>query len=156
MNNLVYVGVDIHDYPNVAVKMDLAAAPIRAETFDAIICIHILEHIEHDRQALRELHRILKPGGWAAVSVPIRWEKKTYEDPKVVSGAEREREFGETAHVRYYGYDFVERLEECGFQVEPDLGKNIDQQTRDKYGLRDDEDIFLCRKAPIARLSTLS
>jgi len=146
VSNLNYVGVDISDCPNIAIKMDLMAAPLLSESFDAIICIHILEHIEDDRRALSELHRVLKPGGWAVISVPVRMDQKTHEDSRIFSEEERERLFGETSHVRIYGHDFVDRLAQCGFQVELDLGKNVDQKTRESYGLRDDENIFYCTK----------
>src|ERR1051325_2332483 len=39
--------------------------------FEFFICSHVLEHVPDDRKALRELHRILKPGGQAILMVPI-------------------------------------------------------------------------------------
>jgi predicted SAM-dependent methyltransferase len=151
MNNLDYISGDLDDSPYINIKMDLGMTPIRSETFDALICIHILEHIKEDRRALKELFRVLKPGGWAVVSVPIRWDQKTYEDPRIVSEEEREMAFGETSHVRIYGYDFIDRLEECGFKVQIDLARDVDEKTREKYGLLDDENIFYCTKAHSAK-----
>jgi ubiquinone/menaquinone biosynthesis C-methylase UbiE len=127
--------------------MDLVATPIRSDTFDAIICIHVLEHIQEDRKAIREMFRVLKSRGWAVISVPIRLDQKTFEDPAITAPEERRRAFGETGHVRFYGYDLTERLEECGFQVRQELGRDVEQQTRKKYGLRQDENIFYCTKA---------
>lgn len=147
LSNIDYFGVDLYDRPNVKVKMDLISTPLRSEIFDAAICIHVLEHIEDDRKALRELYRVLKPGGWAVVSVPVRLDQKTYEDPTITSPEERERAFGETAHVRFYGYDLKDRFQECGFQVHLDRGDEVDLHTRIKYGLRDDENIYHCTKA---------
>jgi predicted SAM-dependent methyltransferase len=147
MPNLDYVAVDLYDRPNVCVKLDLTSTPMRSDIFDAIICVHVLEHIQEDRKAIRELFRLLKPGGWTIISVPIRLDQKTLEDPTLTTPEERERAFGETVHVRIYGYDVIERLEECGFQVQLDLGKDVEQQTREKYGLRDDENVFYCTKA---------
>lgn len=146
MPNLDYVGVDRDGRPNIRQKVDITAIPFDANTFDAIICIHVLEHIEQDRQAMRELFRVLKPEGWAVISVPLRLDQKTFEDPTIVAPEERQRAFGEEQHVRVYGYDLTERLEECGFQVQLDLSKNIDPRTRDKYGLLDNENIFYCTK----------
>jgi predicted SAM-dependent methyltransferase len=147
MPNLDYFGADLYDCPDARIKMDLVSTPFRSEIFDAIICIHVLEHIEEDREAVRELYRVLKPGGWAVVSVPIRLDQRTYEDPTITLPEERERAFGETAHVRFYGYDLLDRLQECGFRVHLDRGDEVDLQTRMKYGLRDDENIFHCTKA---------
>jgi len=59
---------------------------------------------------------------------------------------DREREFGERSHVRYYGYDLFDRLNDCGFIVQLDLGKKIEQEDMQKFGLLDDENIFFCRK----------
>lgn len=148
MPNVDYVGIDYRNHHNVSVKVNLAAVPLGSNAFDAIVCVHVLEHIEQDRQAIGELFRVLKPGGWAVISVPIRLDQKTYEDPTITAPEERERAFGETVHVRFYGYDLRDRLQACGFQVKLYLGKEIEQPTREKYGLRDDENIFYCTKGP--------
>jgi SAM-dependent methyltransferase len=126
MPELDYVSVDLYDRPNVRARMDLTANPIRSDAFDAIVCVHVPEHVKEDRKAIWELFRVLKPGGWAVISVPIRLDQKTFEDPTITSPEERKRAFGETEHVRLYGYDLIERLEECGFQVRVDLGKDVE------------------------------
>jgi predicted SAM-dependent methyltransferase len=146
MPNLDYVGVDLSPRRNINIKMDVATTPIQSNTFDAIICIHVLEHVQDDRKAMREFYRVLKPGGWTLVSSPIRLDQNTVEDPTVTSREERQRLFGERSHYRYYGYDMLNRLEESGFQVQLDLGQDVDQKTQKSYGLRDDENIFFCRK----------
>ena len=147
LQNLDYVGVDPNARRNISIRMDLTATPVGSDTFDAIVCIHVLEHVQEDRKAIRELFRVLRPGGWAVVSAPIRLDQKTFEDPTLTTPEERDRAFGETVHVRIYGHDLIDRLEECGFQVQLDLGTGVEQQTREKYGLRDDENIFYCSKA---------
>lgn len=144
--NIDFVGGDLHNHRNIQIKMGLFATPILSEAFDAILCVHVLEHIQEDRKAIHELYRVLKPGGWAGISVPIRLDQRTYEDPSITLPAERERAFGETVHVRYYGYDLMDRLEEAGFRVKMYAGKEVDQLSRQRYGLRDDENIFFCTK----------
>jgi SAM-dependent methyltransferase len=146
MPNLEYVGVDLRIHPNVSARMDITAIAVRSKTFDAVICIHVLEEITEDHQAIRELFRVIRPGGWALITVPTQLDQKTYEDPTITDPQERERAFGELAHVRIYGHDLVERLEACGFQVKLDLGIDVDAQTKEKYGLNDDENIFYCTK----------
>ena len=145
--NLRYVAADISTRMNLSLLMDLTATPIRCETFDAAICIHVLEHIRDDRSAISEIYRVLKPGAWALISVPVRLDQATFEDPSITTAAERRRAFGESSHVRYYGRDLTARLEECGFRVQLDLARDLDRTTASKYGLLDDENVFYCSKA---------
>lgn len=146
MPNLDYVAVDIANRPNISLRMDLTAAPLADSSADAVICVHVLEHIENDRRAISEIFRILRPSGWALISVPLRLDQPTYEDPAIVSPAAREAAFGETTHVRMYGYDLLDRLTAAGFEVSLDLADDVDESTKARYGLLDDENIFLCRK----------
>ncbi len=146
MPNIVYFGADLVRRPHISARMDLTAVPVRSDTFDAVICVHVLEEIIDDRKAMSELYRVLKPSGWAVVSVPTRMDQLTYEDPAITRPGERQRAFGEAAHVRIYGHDLVDRLEACGFRVQVDLAENVPPPTREKYGLRTDENIFFCTK----------
>jgi ubiquinone/menaquinone biosynthesis C-methylase UbiE len=50
--------------------------PFADNTFDKIICSEVLEHIPDYRSALREIERVLKPGGLFCASVPRRWPEK--------------------------------------------------------------------------------
>lgn len=156
MPNLDYVSVDLRDRPHIKVRMDIARTSIASNTFDCVICIHVLEHIAEDRRSIDELYRILKPGGWAIITVPIRLDQETYEDSSITMPEERKEAFGETDHVRIYGLDFIDRLEECGFQVQLDLAKDVDTKAKEKYGLLDDENIFLCSKGDPKEESTSS
>lgn len=98
---------------------DLQNAPHPDESFDWIICNHVLEHIPDDRQAMREMRRMLKVGGAAILQVPLA-EKlaMTREDPDIRGEAERIRLFGQRDHVRLYGRDYYDRLREAGFELE--------------------------------------
>jgi SAM-dependent methyltransferase len=147
MANIDYVGVDLNDRPNIGTIADLTATPYASDTFDAIICIHVLEEIEQDRKAIGELFRVLKSGGWAFITVPVRLDRETFEDPTIVDPKERERAFGEKAHVRIYGFDLIDRLEAGGFEVQLALGTDIEQESKEKYGLNDDENVFFCTKS---------
>lgn len=147
MANIRYVCADLYDRPHISFKTNLVATSLRSESFDAILCIHVLEEIMDDRRALAELFRILKPGGWAIISVPIGNDQLTYEDPTIIEPKERKRAFGEPDHVRIYGFDLIDRLEACGFHVGVDLADDVPLPIREKYGLRGDENIFYCTKA---------
>lgn len=146
MANLHYLGGDLYDRPHISFRLDLIHTPIQPESFDAVLCIHVLEEIDHDRQAMAEIFRILKPGGWAVISVPTRMDQPTYEDPSITSPKERKVAFGEPDHVRIYGYDLLDRLKSTGFEVQVDLAEDVPAQTRKMYGLRGDENIFYCIK----------
>ena len=111
-----YVTADLSD-DSVMVRMDITAIPHPDAAFDVVYCSHVLEHVAEDRRAIRELHRVLDDRGWAIVLVPITAEK-TVEDPTITDPEERIRRFGQRDHVRRYGIDFVDRLNEAGFDVE--------------------------------------
>ena len=117
-----YVGVDIEPakYGRTDVTWcDITAINQPDESFDLIICSHVLEHIPDDGLAMRELFRILKPGGTAILQVPISASlPHTIEDPDLSDPMEREQRFGQWDHVRIYGADYVKRLCDAGFAVE--------------------------------------
>jgi SAM-dependent methyltransferase len=98
------------------VAMDVENIRMPDGSFDVVFCSHVLEHVDDDRRAMREFYRVLKPGGWAVLLVPITAEK-TVEDPSITDPAERLRRFGQDDHVRRYGPDYVDRLREAGFTV---------------------------------------
>ncbi len=110
-----YLTADLAN-PRAMVKMDVTQIEFEDESFDVIICNHVLEHIMDDRKAMREFNRILKPHGWAILLVPIT-AQKTYEDFSITSPRERLLAFGQEDHVRRYGPDYVDRLRESGFAV---------------------------------------
>ena len=127
-------------------KIDLTAIDQPDGTFDVICCSHVLEHIPDDRRAMVELCRILKPGGWAILQVPIGGET-TYEDPTIQTPEAREEAFGQWDHVRVYGKDFRDRLEESGFRVrvEP-FAANFGEIQCTRLGILASEDVYFCTK----------
>jgi SAM-dependent methyltransferase len=100
--------------------IDITQIPYPDQTFDLIICNHVLEHILDDRQAMRELHRVLHPNGVAILQVPLSLKlATTYEDPSITTPEARIQAFGQEDHVRIYGRDYGQRLESVGFVVRP-------------------------------------
>ena len=147
LDTVDYAGLDLKRHsPFVNVVGDIRTTPLQTDSFDAALCIHVLEHVEHDADAMHELYRVLKPGGWALVSVPLLLDEPTREDLSVTDPQERKRLFGETGHVRHYGTDFIERLKFAGFQVTMNAASTVSTDARIKYGLRNDENIFHCVK----------
>ncbi|WP_206732452.1 class I SAM-dependent methyltransferase [Janthinobacterium sp. 17J80-10] len=110
-----YVTVDLFAQ-NVKVRADVTELCFPNACFDAIVCNHVLEHVPDDAKALAELYRSLKPGGWGSIQVPVLGEI-TQEDASVTDPAERLLKFGQSDHVRQYGADFKQRLEQAGFIV---------------------------------------
>jgi SAM-dependent methyltransferase len=140
-----YLSVDITNARNPSKIMDVTNLEFDNNMFDSIICNHVLEHIPDDMKAMAELYRVLKPSGWAILQVPI-WAFDTVEIP----GATREQYlelYGHPDHVRRYGFDYKERLEEVRFDVKVDqFSRNLTSDFRDQYGLFETEDIFFCTK----------
>jgi SAM-dependent methyltransferase len=144
-----YVSADL-DAPEAMEHFDITDIPHPDGSFDAILCIHVLEHVGDDRKAMRELRRILSPDGFAIVLVPLDLSKpETYEDPTITDPAEREREFWQADHLRLYGADFPERLREAGFEVTVDRWvRGLDPSLVQRYGLFPLEDMYVCRTVP--------
>jgi SAM-dependent methyltransferase len=144
--NLDYVTADLAP-EKVKLVIDITAIPASAGSFDAILCSHVLEHVSDDRQAMRELYRVLKPGGWAAVMVPVDWDRaRTLEDPSIVSPADRERVFGQHDHRRLYGRDVPERLESAEFAVVAHGARELGPGAALKYALSSKDRVYHCRK----------
>jgi SAM-dependent methyltransferase len=133
------------------ISMDIRKINLPNESFDVIYCSHVLEHIVEDNIAILELNRILDKKGWAVFQVPI-FNHPTYEDFSIKSPNERELAFGQHDHVRKYGIDFKNRLENGGFYVRHFKTVEIVKQDEAlKMGLKiglyaGGADIFLCIK----------
>jgi SAM-dependent methyltransferase len=141
-----YLSADLDD-PAAMEHFDIADIPHPDNSFDAILCIHVLEHVEDDGAAMRELCRVLSPDGFAILLVPLDLSREeTYEDPTITDPAERERAFWQSDHLRLYGQDFPRRLREAGFDVTVDRWvRSLDPATIQRHGLFPLEDIYVCR-----------
>jgi SAM-dependent methyltransferase len=118
-NLAAYLTADLES-PKAMVKMDITQIPCPDRYFHAIICSHVLEHIPDDHKAMQELLRVLVPGGWALVMVPLKPAlAATFEDPSVKTPQQQREVYGYPGHVRLYGRDFPQRLHAAGFTVEP-------------------------------------
>ena len=147
-DNIDYLTADLNP-EGVMVKMDITDIDYPDSTFDTIICNHVLEHIIDDHKAMSELHRVLKPGGWAILQVPISFSlDKTFEDASVTAPEEREQVFGQCDHVRIYAPDYIDRLEQAGFQVSPFKWWEDTAffASNNRYGLLKDERVFLATR----------
>ncbi|MBN1158744.1 MAG: class I SAM-dependent methyltransferase [Bacteroidales bacterium] len=115
--NLEYTTADLES-PLADVKLDIQDMPFQDNTFDIVICNHVLEHVADDKKAMKEIHRIIRPEGFAILQVPADYGmEKTHEDPAITDPHEREKHFRQKDHYRLYGIDYTERLKEAGFVV---------------------------------------
>ena len=145
--NLDYVTADLHS-PIADIKADVCNLPFKENTFDVVFCNHVLEHIEDDKKAMRELYRVLKPGGLGVFQIPQDLNlEKTYEDFSITNPKERAKHFGQYDHVRIYGRDYFKRLREVGFKVnEVNYAKSLSSEEIIKYCLVKNEILPVCSK----------
>ena len=147
LSTIDYITADLES-PWAKIKMDIHDIPFEENTFDVIFCNHVLEHVDDDKKAMRELCRVLKPDGWAIMQPFINTNlEKTYEDPAITTPKEREQAYWQADHLRMYGLDYKERLEQEGFSVKvDDFVKGLGRDLIKRYGLVEEEKVYVCMK----------
>lgn len=145
--NLDYTTTDLYS-PLADVKADICDLPFEDNSYDIILCNHVLEHIPDDTKAMQELYRVLKPGGMGIFQIPQDLSReKTFEDDSITDPKERARIFGQYDHVRVYGRDYFDKLRSIGFIVtEENYTKKLSPEQVDCYRLAKDEIIPVCFK----------
>jgi SAM-dependent methyltransferase len=145
--NLIYVTTDLN-MTEAAVHAELSSLPFEDECFDIVICSHVLEHIENDRESMVEMRRVTAATGQALVMVPVNPRlSQTYEDPSITDADARKRAFGHPGHVRYYGADVMARLAQSGFEVEPvDYVDRLPPGEAERIRVSRGELIYVCRR----------
>lgn len=117
LENLEYTTTDLNS-PLADVKADICDLPFVDNSFDIILCNHVLEHIPDDTKAMLELYRVLRPGGWGIFQIPQDLSRsKTFEDDSITDRKQRAEIFGQYDHVRIYGRDYFDKLRQVGFIV---------------------------------------
>jgi Methyltransferase domain len=133
-------------YAPADLRLDITRMELPDDSFDLILCSHVLEHVPDDRTAMAELRRVLADGGLSLVLTPYRPDVPTYEDPSIRSPLDRMVAFGQQDHVRIYGSDLADRLREAGFEVEDRTAADLfDATTLERCELDPAEHLFLCR-----------
>ena len=147
LKNLSYDTIDLNS-PIADIKADICDLPFLDNSYDFILCNHVLEHIIDDNKAITELYRVLKKNGIGIFQVPIDYNRDTtFEDFSVTNKKERNKLFGQYDHVRIYGLDFFERLQKAGFSVERcEYTSKLSKEDIIKFCLPKKEIIPICRK----------
>lgn len=143
-----YITADIES-PLAKVKMDIHQIPFPENHFDVVLCNHVLEHVQDDIKAMSEIHRVLKPGGYAIMQVPFfsPVPEVTFEDKSIVNPRDREKAFGQDDHVRMFGKDYSKRIERAGLKAEANqFASYLGDETAYRYGLMQNEILYLGRK----------
>jgi len=145
--NLTYTTTDLNS-PIADVKADICDLPFKDNSFDFIICNHVLEHIPDDTKAMQELYRVLAPSGTAIMQVPYDAKRDiTFEDNTITDQSERTRIFGQYDHLRVYGMDYFKKLSSIGFDVNAlDYTSGISSDDIERYRLCKGELLPVCKK----------
>ena len=135
-----YVTADI-DSPIADVTADIINLPFNDNSFDVIFCNHVLEHVQDDTRAMKELFRVMKKGGMGIFQVPQDLNRNvTFEDNSITNPKERAKIFGQYDHVRVYGKDYFDKLRSIGFEVkEVNYSQKLSTETSSKYRLMEGE-----------------
>ena len=148
LKNLDYTTTDLES-PIADIKADICNLPFNNNSYDIILCNHVLEHIPEDTKAMHELYRVLKPGGFGVFQIPQDLNREsTFEDDSITDKKERAKIFGQYDHVRIYGHDYFNKLRSIGFNVkEVDYTASLSEEEINKYCLAKGEIIPVVYKS---------
>lgn len=139
-----YESIDLHPSRG-ATQADLQRLPFADDSFDLVVASHVLEHVHDDLLAIKEVSRVLQPGGVALIQVPVSQHPHTEDDP-IDDPEERRRRYGQRGHVRLYGQDVITRLAIFGLTV---TDEGTDDSGRTYLARKGDHVIATRRTAPL-------
>lgn len=124
-------------------KFDITQLPIQSESYDLIICYHVLEHITEDIRAMSEMYRVLKKNGICIIQTPFK-SGDIYENPSITKPEERKAHFGQEDHERIYSVEgLTQRLVSVGFLIEQ---MNFSEEENNYHGFHKNETVLIAKK----------
>jgi SAM-dependent methyltransferase len=130
-------------------KVDIQKMTIYEDNkFDAFICSHVLEHVDDDVAGMKELYRVLKPGGWGILMVPILLElTEDYQIDGITTETDRWKHYGHSDHRRYYSKSgYVSKLKSAGFKIDQ-LGIDFfGKESFEKFAITETSVLYIVRK----------
>lgn len=122
------------------------------EKFDLVITEDVFEHVRRPEQGFREVHRVLKDGGYHIFTIPFNFDKLTV--TRVDATTERDVHLlppeyhGDTLRDKIlvytdFGYDLVDKLRALGFETSISISTHADTV---RHGIADSY-VFLSRKS---------
>lgn len=117
-------------------------------SFDFIVCSHVLEHVPDDGKAIAELYRVLDKNGLAILMVPILLTAEhTDEDPDETDANVRWARFGQDDHVRMYAkHDFMSRIRGGGFELLELDSRSFGPGTFRQHGITEQSILYIGTK----------
>ena len=145
--NISYLSGDLES-PIADMHFDLHSIPLEDNRFDVVFCNHVMEHVADPLVCMKELYRIMKPGGWAIMQVPQDFSREqTFEDPTITSEEDREKHYWQKDHVRLFGKDYPDYLRKAGFEVEEfSPVKILGNELIERYRLQPTEILYISHK----------
>ncbi|MCP1384333.1 class I SAM-dependent methyltransferase [Runella salmonicolor] len=141
-DNMTSFTHSITDKPDCVMSID--DIQFEDNTFDVVIAIGVLVMVPDDTKAMREVYRVLKPGGYAIFHDPINYKQSySFSDTSLTKEEKLGLYHGHDQRW-YYGADYADRMRAQGFEIEDDTyAQHIDNK---RYGISPNEKIYIARK----------
>lgn len=141
----LYITCDLYPKAPEVERVDIHAIPYPDKTFDLVIANHVLEHVKDDGQALKEVRRVLRPGGCAILQTPFSPKLyETWSDEGIDNECGRMHAYGQEDHVRLFGRNIFDRFAAAGLVSRVrEHTQILSEWDSRKYGVNIAEPFFL-------------
>ncbi len=115
-----YIMADLNPGSREVQKIDVCRIPFRDNTFDFVICNHVLEHVPDYKTGINEIFRVLKPSGTAILQTPYSTLlTRHFCEENLNTDELRSYFYGEADHLRLFSRDqLLSEFESAGFKLQ--------------------------------------